>query len=119
MDTTIGNGIIDQLEKINASLETIAQALCKISEGATSLSTTAASKPQPVKHVYITEKSPLSVSESFPRWCVRPVREGEEVKFSFDSVEDAVIDLFQHDIEGADIDVYLPNGDVVSGAKYL
>ena len=73
----------------------------------------------PTHTKWCTESSPLTASALFPRSCVRAVRDGETALAEFDSVEDAVLDLYQHGVQGQDIDVFLPNGKVVSGSGYL
>lgn len=103
--------LVDELKQLNTTMATVAERLNGVQPQETE-----AKKPVGVK--YMTTDSPLA-SKAFPRKCVRPVREGEQIDYVFDSVADAVMDVFQHGTPPEDIDVFMPDGTIVTGVKYL
>lgn len=114
------SNVANELAELNANFATLIELLKKgVPSVASTIEKTEEATTPKQKARYITAKSPLSLSEAFPRKCVRPVREGEEPEFTFDTIEDAVLDLFQHGIAPQDIDVYLTNGQLVNGTQYL
>lgn len=103
--------LIEEFKQLNTTMTTIAEKL-------NGVPVPEAETKKAVDVKYMTTDSPLA-SKAFPRKCVRPVREGEQIDYVFDSVADAVMDVFQHGTAPEDIDVFMPDGTIVTGAKYL
>ena len=104
--------LLAEFRRLNDNIQVIADHMSGSSSGVTK------STKKPVAVKYVAVDSPFA-SKEFPRKSVRPLREDEQADYTFDSVADAVMDVFQHGTVPEDIDVFLPDGSVVTGIKYL
>lgn len=104
------------MERMIRSLDAIEKSLERIADALEAVVQPSKKKAAPAKWTVVD--APLS-SREFPRKAVRPVREGEQIEFAFDTVDEAVLDAYQHGIAAEDIDVFMPDGRTLNGQQFL
>jgi len=113
--------IADELHALN---ENFAQLIGILKNGglvvpvAQKTTSEAANKPKQ----YYWDKSPSSISNSFPIYRVSSVHEISALKKTlsiFDSISDAIDDAMQHGINIEDLEVEGADGKTESASKYL